>query len=75
MYVCVCRAVTDKEVEAAIDGGAHTLEAVARTCEAGGDCGACHAHIEDMIEERACGGRCAGDGTHRHLELLRERAA
>jgi bacterioferritin-associated ferredoxin len=67
MYVCVCRAVTDKEVEAAIDGGAETVDAVTQACQAGGDCGACHGHIEDMIEERACPGR--------RLALIRERAA
>ena len=52
MYVCVCRAVTDKEVEASIDEGAHTVEAVTAACQAGGDCGACQGMIEDMIEAR-----------------------
>ena len=54
MFVCVCKAVTDKEVAAAIDGGAQTREEVTRACKAGGDCGACHGDIEHMIEER-CG--------------------
>jgi bacterioferritin-associated ferredoxin len=56
MYVCICRAVTDREVCKAIDGGAHTVADVTRACRAGGDCGACRAHIEDMITDRA------GDG-------------
>jgi len=67
MFVCVCKAVTDVEVRAAIEGGAGTREAVTRACRAGGDCGACHAHIEGMIEE------------HEELidasSLVRERAA
>lgn len=50
MYVCVCLAVTDAEVEAAIAGGARDREAVTRACRAGGDCGACHGMIEQMIE-------------------------
>jgi bacterioferritin-associated ferredoxin len=53
MYVCVCKAVTDKEVENAIDDGACTVADVTRECGAGGDCGACRGMIEDMIEERA----------------------
>ena len=53
MYVCICRAVTDRDVGKAIDGGAHTVSDVTRACRAGGDCGACHAHIEDMIADRA----------------------
>jgi bacterioferritin-associated ferredoxin len=50
MYVCVCLAVKDSEVEGAISKGAHTREAVTRACKAGGDCGACHGMIEQMIE-------------------------
>jgi bacterioferritin-associated ferredoxin len=53
MYVCICRAVTDRDVCKAIDGGAHTVAEVTRACRAGGDCGACHAHIEDMIADRS----------------------
>jgi bacterioferritin-associated ferredoxin len=54
MYVCVCLAVTDQEVERAIAEGATTREEVTRVCKAGGDCGACHGQIETMIEDR-CG--------------------
>ncbi|HEY8089492.1 MAG TPA: (2Fe-2S)-binding protein [Polyangiaceae bacterium] len=51
MYVCVCRAVTDEKVKAAIEGGARSVEAVTAACCAGDDCGACHATIEDLIEQ------------------------
>ena len=51
MYVCVCMAVTEAEVDATIAGGATTREAVTRACRAGGDCGACHQMIEDKIED------------------------
>ncbi len=51
MFVCVCHAVTDSKVREAIEGGASTRAEVTRACGAGGDCGACHGHIEDMIEE------------------------
>jgi len=51
MYVCVCLAVTESEVDAAIAGGAVTRQAVTRVCRAGGDCGACHGMIEHKIED------------------------
>ena len=51
MYVCVCLAVSDKEVREAIAGGCHSRHAVTRQCGAGGDCGACHNMIENMIED------------------------
>ena len=52
MYVCVCRAVKDETVKAAIDAGARSVDAVTAACCAGDDCGACHGMIEDLIEER-----------------------
>jgi bacterioferritin-associated ferredoxin len=65
MYVCVCMAVTEAEVEAAITSGATTREAVTRVCRAGGDCGACHgmidAKIEDHLEDCAAAAKpCPG---------------
>jgi len=70
MFVCVCRAVTEQEVRAAIDGGAKTVQAVTRSCCAGDDCGACHGTISDMIEERWS---VEPDGAV-HLPVLPERA-
>lgn len=57
MYVCVCRAVTEEEVEAAIDAGADSVEAVTRSCCAGDDCGACHSAIDALIRSRRAGAR------------------
>ena len=58
MYVCVCLAVTEAAVDAAIAAGAHTRPAVTGACRAGGDCGACHgmieAKIEDHLEDHPC---------------------
>jgi len=51
MYVCVCLAVTEAQVDAAIAAGAHSRPAVTSACRAGGDCGACHGMIEEKIED------------------------
>lgn len=51
MYVCVCLAVTEAEVRAAIESGATTRDVVTQHCRAGGDCGACHGMIDQMIED------------------------
>ncbi len=73
MYVCVCLAVTDQEVNAAIEGGATTRQAVTRSCGAGGDCGACH----DLIDQMLDASRAAPDGITLlpAAALVRERAA
>lgn len=86
MYVCVCLAVTDTEVQSAIESGATTREAVTRACRAGGDCGACHTMIESMIEDHLeaasvpmCPGAAAASASPDRLvpgaALLRTRAA
>ena len=49
MYVCVCRSVTDSQVQRAIAQGANTREAVGRQCGAGTDCGGCHDELDDLI--------------------------
>ncbi len=74
-------AVTDSEVETAIANGAHTREAVTKACRAGGDCGACHGMIEQMIEDHlegaapSSGEPAQGPGLVPAAHLVRGRAA
>lgn len=62
MVLCVCKAVSDREVDAAIAAGARSLEEVAARCEAGTDCGCCREAIEEKLATgggRPCGRGCA----------------
>jgi bacterioferritin-associated ferredoxin len=70
MFVCICHAVSDAEVNAAIDDGAGTVAAVTAACKAGGDCGSCHEQIGKMIHD-AAQRECSGP----QLVALRTRAA
>jgi bacterioferritin-associated ferredoxin len=54
VFVCICHVVTEDELGAAIDDGAHTVAAVSEATKAGASCHSCHDRIEDLIEER-CG--------------------
>ena len=67
MFVCVCRAVTEQEVKAAVEAGADSVVAVTGACQAGDDCGACHQTIEDMIEEHIEAQGCS----KRRLSIVR----
>lgn len=51
MYVCHCRAVTDRGVRAAVDGGAHNPAEIARRCGAGTGCGGCLPALRAMLAE------------------------
>jgi bacterioferritin-associated ferredoxin len=53
MFACICNAVTDDQVSAAIEQGATSVEAVGSATDAGTCCGSCQDHLEDLIAE-AC---------------------
>lgn len=52
MYVCLCHAVTEKELNAAIDGGARSLAELQERLHVSTCCGACVKSIEECLERR-----------------------
>ncbi|MEZ4404251.1 MAG: (2Fe-2S)-binding protein [Kofleriaceae bacterium] len=61
MIVCLCYAVRDRDLDAAIAGGAATVEEVGRACGAGTGCGACLGDVEDsLMRSGGCGDCPAG---------------
>ena len=52
VFACICHAVTEDEVTAAVGMGAATVEAVGSVTGAGTGCGSCQDRIEDLIGER-----------------------
>lgn len=52
MYACICHAVTETELDATIEAGATTEEAVGDACGAGTGCGSCLERICAMISVR-----------------------
>jgi bacterioferritin-associated ferredoxin len=53
MYICLCRVVTRKVIEAVIEGGSRTVEEVGRRSGAGTDCGKCQRSIERLLQLEA----------------------
>ncbi len=54
MYVCVCTAVTDRQVVQAINEGACTRRQLMQCTGAGGVCGKCSQSIKSLLEEKTC---------------------
>ena len=50
MFVCGCRAVTDREVHDAVQAGAHSAAEVAERCGAGSRCGNCVDLVLAVVE-------------------------
>lgn len=51
MYVCVCKAVTDRQIREAAQGGARTLRDLRRELGVTGDCGRCASCAHECLRE------------------------
>jgi bacterioferritin-associated ferredoxin len=49
LYVCLCRGVTDRSINAEITRGACTVDEIAACTGAGTGCGRCRREIAEMI--------------------------
>lgn len=55
MYVCVCKAVTDRQIQEAARGGARTLGDLRRQLGVTMDCGRCASCAHECLKEaRQC---------------------
>jgi len=55
MVLCICKCITEREIDAVVQSGARTVDAVSDRCGAGTDCGMCRDAIEERMEG-SCGG-------------------
>ncbi len=51
MYVCVCNAVTESQIQALVDNGVNTLEALQQITGCAGTCGNCTDLAEQTIRK------------------------
>lgn len=51
MYVCVCKAITDKQIHKVINEGACSRRQVHQCTGAGSVCGKCCSHIKQILDE------------------------
>lgn len=52
MYICICNAVTEKQVHQAIDGGAVTVDDLYRLLAVGSQCGSCRDCARQCLNEK-----------------------
>ncbi len=53
MYVCICNAITDKQIRKAAEAGATDLWALQRELGVATNCGACKEMASDILRETA----------------------
>lgn len=54
MYVCICLAVTDRQVRQAIDGGACTRKQLIECLGVGRVCGKCNHEVKALLMAASC---------------------
>lgn len=52
VYVCLCLAISDREINREIDGGARTLDDLRDGSGAGSICSGCRAELIALLEAR-----------------------
>jgi bacterioferritin-associated ferredoxin len=50
MYVCICNAVTERDVAGAVADGCRTLRDLRATLEVGSCCGRCTGHAREVLD-------------------------
>ena len=51
MYVCICKAVTENQIRAAVHEGASSLGELRQCLGVAGNCGTCAPTAEEILEE------------------------
>lgn len=51
MYICVCQAVTEKQIHAAVRDGARSMKDLRETLGVGVECGACGSCAKQCLRE------------------------
>ncbi|HTH39329.1 MAG TPA: (2Fe-2S)-binding protein [Rhodocyclaceae bacterium] len=63
MYVCVCKALTEKDVHSAVAEGCSSVKELKRRLGLGSECGRCAACAKGMIQQ-ANGHGCSNHDRH-----------
>jgi len=59
MYICICSAITDRQIRAAVAAGATSLEDVSMQLGVGAGCGCCREAAQQIVRDAACAGGCS----------------
>ena len=51
MYICLCKAVTDKDIHRAVSNGASTMRCLRQQNGVGSQCGRCVGHAKEVLSE------------------------
>ena len=53
MYICICKGLSQKDIQDKIDNGDRSVRELGKSCGAGTDCGTCRFKLNQMIKEES----------------------
>jgi bacterioferritin-associated ferredoxin len=53
VYICICHAVTDRDVRACIEEGACTMRELRAALRVGTQCGKCGCYVREILKEQS----------------------
>ena len=63
MVLCICKCITEREIDSVVQSGARTVDAVGDRCGAGTDCGMCRKRSRSAWKAPAVAARVPGIAT------------
>ncbi len=51
MYICICKAVTEREIRCAVEDGARTVRALRKELGCTGQCGKCKPQVKEIRDD------------------------
>ncbi len=73
MIVCLCAAVSDKEIRILYKNGAKDLEKIGQICGAGTGCGSCKEDIRKILREEKALGKVSACGISPQISKIMRR--
>jgi len=55
MYVCICKAVTDRQIRSAVEDGTRTIHGLRKQLGCTGQCGKCKQQVREIRDEVVAG--------------------
>lgn len=53
MYICVCKGVTDRQIQIAIENGVNTRKKLNQCLGVGSDCGKCFRQVNQLLDSNS----------------------
>lgn len=51
MYICICKAVTDRQIRSAVEDGVTSMSGLRQSLGCAGQCGKCGKHVKQIRDE------------------------